>query len=362
MAVGSEESHNRCGRCSCVGKSTRRGAEGFTSGRGTRVWPFMDQCNAFCADTFFQEALTHATGKGNATLLREADVLLLIGAPLAGEVIPDHGGYVGTGARLIHIDSDPAELGFNFFADLALMGEVRGLVKNLFRALQRRQPASAAQLVKKRELAATAKKASKRRMHEERWSRRAESRVNHPYAMFHALEEFLDPMDLIWEEAMTTQPILRHVFALSDPELYYPALSLPLGAGLPGAVGAAIGRPDKRVIGISADGAAMYVPQALWTAAHERLNILFVIVNNGSYRVLKLNLIEFRKRLGEPEGYYPFMDVADPEIDFVHLASSMGVLARCASTPDEVAPALRELLNISGPKLLDMHVSGALEL
>ena len=54
------------------------------------------------------------------------------------------------------------------------------------------------------------------------------------------------------------------------------------------------GVTDRPVVAVSGDGSAMYSIQALWTAAHHRLEILFVIISNREYRVLKHNLDTFR--------------------------------------------------------------------
>jgi len=67
---------------------------------------------------------------------------------------------------------------------------------------------------------------------------------------------------------------------------------------LPGVLGIKLARPEKLVIGFSGDGGAMYVPQALWTAAHYRIGAKFVICNNRSYRLLKLNMLQYWQEQG----------------------------------------------------------------
>ena len=55
--------------------------------------------------------------------------------------------------------------------------------------------------------------------------------------------------------------------------------------------------PDRKVVGVCSDGAAMYSITALWTAAHHRIPVTFVMLSNASYRILKLNMVEY---LGRP--------------------------------------------------------------
>ena len=60
-----------------------------------------------------------------------------------------------------------------------------------------------------------------------------------------------------------------------------------IGWGLPAAIGAKIALPDRPVVALLGDGSALYTIQGLWTAARENLRMVFVIINNYSYRILK---------------------------------------------------------------------------
>jgi benzoylformate decarboxylase len=96
----------------------------------------------------------------------------------------------------------------------------------------------------------------------------------------------------------------------------------------------------------------MYSIQALWTAAHLKLPITYVIANNRSYRILKERLVSMRK-----SERFVGMDLRDPEIDFVALAQSMGVAARRIVDPQALAPALREAMRQGGPQLLEVMIA-----
>ncbi|MUM35989.1 thiamine pyrophosphate-dependent enzyme, partial [Mycolicibacterium sp. CBMA 361] len=63
-----------------------------------------------------------------------------------------------------------------------------------------------------------------------------------------------------------------------------------IGFGLPSAVGAAVACPDRPVLCLQADGSAMYTISALWTMAHEQLNVVTVILNNAAYAILRMEL------------------------------------------------------------------------
>jgi acetolactate synthase I/II/III large subunit len=125
-----------------------------------------------------------------------------------------------------------------------------------------------------------------------------------------------------------------------------------IGWGLPAAVGAAVGAPDRKVVALQADGSAMYTIQALWTAAREQLDITVVIFNNRSYGILRSEL----QRVGAAPGRQALdmLDLSRPDIDFVSLAQGMGVQAERATTAENFTAALQRGLDDPGPRLIDV--------
>ena len=87
-------------------------------------------------------------------------------------------------------------------------------------------------------------------------------------------------MQMRFEEALTSANSLPSFLALRDPKSYYGLASGGLGFALPGAVGASLALPGRPVIAVVGDGSAMYGVQALWSAAHEKLPVTYVITNN----------------------------------------------------------------------------------
>ncbi|HET9619824.1 MAG TPA: thiamine pyrophosphate-dependent enzyme, partial [Kofleriaceae bacterium] len=108
---------------------------------------------------------------------------------------------------------------------------------------------------------------------------------------------------------------------------------------------------------LNADGSTMYTPQALWTLAREQLDVTTIIFNNGAYAILRLELL----RTGAaPSGPGPktqaMFSLSPPAIDFVALATSMGVAASRATTTDEFVEQLRRAMTTRGPCLIDAVV------
>jgi acetolactate synthase I/II/III large subunit len=132
-----------------------------------------------------------------------------------------------------------------------------------------------------------------------------------------------------------------------------------IGYGLPNAVGAAIAAPDRPVLCLQADGSAMYTPAALWTMAREQLDVTTVIFNNGAYDILRLEL----QRVGaQTAGGTPgpraeaMLDLDPPRMDFVAMATGMGMPARRATTAEDFTAALTDALSTRGPQLIDAVV------
>jgi acetolactate synthase-1/2/3 large subunit len=124
-----------------------------------------------------------------------------------------------------------------------------------------------------------------------------------------------------------------------------------IGDGLPMALGAAVACPNRPVIGVQADGSAMYTISALWSYAREQCDITTIVYDNGSYAILEHELTRVGadgdgKRAGQ------LLDLGGPSLDFVSLAQGMGVPASRATTAEELADQLRAALAEPGPHLI----------
>ena len=114
------------------------------------------------------------------------------------------------------------------------------------------------------------------------------------------------------------------------------------------------------MVALSGDGSAMYSIQALWTAAHHDLAVVFVILNNREYRILKHNMDTYRQRFGaKPDRAYPNMDLVAPDLGFVDLARGMGVEAHAGRRRRaSCAPRWRRRSARGRPFLLDVAIEG----
>ena len=124
---------------------------------------------------------------------------------------------------------------------------------------------------------------------------------------------------------------------------------------MPAACGISLARSGEPVLCIVGDGSAMYSPQALWTAASRRLPVLFAIVNNREYAILKQNLP--RDGASARAGRMVGLDIDDPPIDFPALARSMGVPGLTVEKAADIGDVVRSAWRSDGPLVLELPVT-----
>jgi benzoylformate decarboxylase len=180
-----------------------------------------------------------------------------------------------------------------------------------------------------------------------------------PVRALHELGQSAPDDAIIVDESITASLEVAHHFEETENGDYHGGRGGGIGQGIAGAIGVQVANPDRRVVAISGDGSAMYSIQALWTAAHHELPIIFVILSNREYRVLKHNLDIYRARfdIGSNKPY-PHMDLTSPTLGFPEMASGMGVPGETVTEAGEIAEAMARARSTEGPYLIEIVISG----
>jgi acetolactate synthase I/II/III large subunit len=126
-----------------------------------------------------------------------------------------------------------------------------------------------------------------------------------------------------------------------------------IGDGLPVAVGAAVGAPDRKVVVLQADGSGMYTLQSLWTMARERLDVLVVILSNGGYQTLHREMANVGVASVGRNALRMF-DVVDPGLDWVALAQGHGVGGVRVTEMEGFIAAFGAAMGQPGPYLIEV--------
>ena len=137
-----------------------------------------------------------------------------------------------------------------------------------------------------------------------------------PLALLDAIGQMLPKDAVVVEEALSSAPGIRSLITSDDPQSFFGLRGGGIGWGLPAAIGAKLALPDRPVVAIVGDGSSLYTMQALWTAARYRIPVIWVILNNTSYRILKQRLVAMRG-LAEQADTFVGMELNDPAVDFI---------------------------------------------
>ena len=326
---------------------------------GAAVWgATSSEVNIDETHPLFGGHLGHMFGPHSQAIVSPADAVLVVGTYLFPEVFPLLDNVFADETRIVHIDLDAYEIGKNFRVDLGLVSDPKLTLAALANALERQQSPADHDAATSRIAASAA-----RRDHAAAALRDAdmEARRSVPLHASQFMEELagrLPPDAIIFDEALTFSPELTQYLPPRLPGTFFQTRGGSLGVGIPGAIGAKLAHPSRVVVGFSGDGGSMYTIQALWTAAHERVGAKFVILNNGAYQLLRLNIQQYWKDQGLPENVLPAsFTLRDPDLRFDLLAQAMGVESRRVETAEQVGPALDAALADDRPFLIELIVS-----
>ena len=293
-------------------------------------------------------------------MLGQHDLLVSIGADLFTLSLPDDVDSLPDGGiPIVHLDTDPWELGKNYPAKVAILGDPKATLPELTASLQAARTANeTAQTVTRLAHAKAEGVTSLARLNALAEASAARHPI-HPLSLMQAIGRSLPAEAVVIDETISSGAGLRRFLKSDDPQSFFGMRGGGIGWGLPAAVGAKLALPDRPVVALIGDGSALYTVQGLWTAAHEKLGgLVFVIINNSSYRILKQRT-NAMKALAAQTDRYVGMDLDNPRIDFVSVARGLGVTAHRATKLAEVLDLLKAGMHADGPMLIDVEVDRA---
>jgi benzoylformate decarboxylase len=299
-----------------------------------------------------------ATARSQAAV-REAleahDVVFSAGADMFTWSLPSKIEPLPAGARLIHLDTDPWEIGKNYPAEVAILGDPKATLPELTAAIRDKMTSAGRGAARDRlKTASDATLAAREALRAKARSLASQTPVQ-ALSLLNAIGDMLPRDAVVIEETLSSAPGIRSLIRSDDAQSYFGLRGGGIGWGLPAAIGAKLALPDRPVVGLIGDGSAMYTIQALWTAAHYRIPVTIVILNNTSYRILKQRLHAFRGHAEQVDTYVG-MELVDPPVDFVGLARSLGVHAERAKTVQEATDLVAKGLKSDTTLLIDVEL------
>jgi benzoylformate decarboxylase len=326
---------------------------------GAPVWSeFVPSTASFPSSHPLFRGATARTQAAVREALDPHDVLFSAGGDLFTWSLPSKVAPMPPGMRLIHLDTDPWEIGKNYPAEVGILGDPKATLPELTAAVRERMTSGARGAARDRlKTASDATLAAREAL---KAKARAAAGVTPvlPLALLDAIGDMLPRDAVVIEEALSSAPGIRSLIRSDDPQSYFGLRGGGIGWGLPAAIGAKLALPERPVVAIIGDGSALYTIQALWTAAHDRIPVVFVILNNTSYRILKQRLHALRGHAEQVDTYVG-MELIDPAVDFVSLARSFGVAAERAKTVAEATDLIAKGLKGNTSLLIDVTLDRA---
>ena len=297
----------------------------------------------------FMGALTRIQGQVRSTL-SPYDLMICIGADVLQMSVWSETDPLPPDLPIIQIGLRDWEMGKNYPAEMALRSDVKETLQKLIpqlRELQntKRKTTNVAAL----ENFTQNNWSTNRRQRRQDISACADESSIDPDWLMMRIADCIPADAIIVDEGLTTSKNLLHFLPHRDRYSYFGMVSGGIGWGIAAAVGVQLAQPNRRVVAISGDGSAMYSPQALWTAAHLELPILFLIFNNQGYRILKERLLAFH---GNDQ--YIGMNLREPSIDFTGLATSFGMPAKKITETAQFETAFKPAVISDAPCLFEI--------
>jgi benzoylformate decarboxylase len=294
-------------------------------------------------------------GQDVYALLMRHDLVFSVGGDLFTLSLPSDVEPMPPGMTVVHLDLDPWELGKNYPAEVAILGDPKATLPEVSEAVRRHAGATGHRDAAKRtETLRTAHEWARAEL--AGWAGSLDSAVPiAPISLVRALAAATPPDAVVVDEAISSSHGIRQFFRCADAKSFFSLRGGGIGWGLPATLGVKLALPNRPVVSLIGDGSAMYTNQALWTAARESLAVVYVIFNNASYRILKQRTHAL-KGFSAEDDVYVGMDLDRPLIDFVGLAKSLGVPGERVDKTADVGPALTRGLKSGGPYLLDVRI------
>lgn len=284
--------------------------------------------------------------------LEPYDLLVFIGADVLRMSVWDPVDAMPQDKPIMQIGLDDWEIGKNYPTETAVRADVKETLKVLIPVL-REKGGAAHQAKAELRLAGLADKnwnARNAKLREKTAALFDTTPIAGDWLMMQIVDALPDNA-MVVNEGLTTAGKLLDFLPYRDRYSHHGLASGGIGWAIAASVGISLAQPERPVVSVIGDGSAMYSVQALWTAAHFKLPITYVICNNRGYRIIKKRLLSFHGN-----DNFIGMDFEDPEIDFVGLARSLGMTAERVEDPADVWSALDKAIASGGPVLLDIAV------
>ncbi|MHB8398295.1 MAG: biosynthetic-type acetolactate synthase large subunit [Candidatus Limnocylindrales bacterium] len=276
--------------------------------------------------------------------IQSADLLIAIGMRFDDRVTGNVRTYAPY-ARIVHVDIDPVEIGKNVAVEVPIVGDAKRVLEALIPMVEAVDPAVRSEYFA--ELAAWRTESEASRWHGSGAWR--DGLLSADYVA-HRIGELTDHAATYVADVGQNQMWLARYTGFRQPNSHVSSGGLgTMGFGLPAAMGAALGRPDRETWAIVGDGGFQMTFQELMTLVQDRIPVKVALFDNK-----KLGMIRQWQELIYA-GNYHSAHLMGP--DFAKLAEAFGIPARRATRPEDVDEAIRWAQAVDGPALIWFEIA-----
>ncbi|WP_321394856.1 thiamine pyrophosphate-binding protein [uncultured Desulfuromusa sp.] len=287
--------------------------------------------------------------------VNDFDCIFALGGKSFITILYSEGSALPDQCELFQLSVDGRDLGRSYPTKLSVVGDIQKSLKVLNPLLSEKLASQATVFSGLLEDA----RQQQRKRHEQLLLEAAQLsslEYIHPLIAAQEMARGIGSDTAIVDEAVVTAVHLRKFLNRNTVRRYSFLRGGALGWGMPAAIGYSLGLGREPVVCLVGDGAALYSPQAMWTAAHEKLPITFVVVNNREYNVLKNFMRSQPHFTSARENKFIAMDIVDPVIDYLALAKSMGIPAKRIERASDIAAAIQTGIATGRPNLIEILV------
>ena len=290
--------------------------------------------------------------------LKEFDVILTVGMDTLDELFYWGDVILDESQKLIHIDPIPGRVGRSEPTDVGIISNCKTGLAELISEVSKTVDQN---IVKARKSQVVSDALSQKEAYEESVKSKWNSTPMSPARMMYELSNAIPKNSIVVDDSISNRAAMRHYFPATERNDIRGVRGQSIGGGIGATMGTQCAFPNRPVFGVLGDGSTMMTVQGLWTAANDKIPCIFVICNNGMYRVLKTNFNVYQKEiLNEPEpagDNLLYSDFVTP-FNLCTIAEGMGLHSERVTDPNEIAGAVDRALASGGPALLDIVIDG----
>ena len=310
---------------------------------------------------------THPLWQGNLSVrnpdavkaIRSADTIIAAGCTVFDDFFYQAEDIIPKSAKLVHIDSDPSSVGKSEPTDIAILAAPSEVISQLAEAVSYEFTGTKAEEAALRVKDAAVVSTARREAFAESAIKQRKMSPMSPATFAATFADALPSDASVFNDGISTGGLIFEAISPDKRGSYFAIRGGAIGWGMGATMGVQLGLPDRPVVGVMGDGTAIMTIQALWTAANSNIPAVFVICNNRSYRILKLNSNVYHRRQGLPTPDSYVASDFDLPLDFKSQADAYGVEGVRVETPDELTAQIRRGCELNKPLVIDAVIDGA---